>query len=293
MKDSDWEFLYELYKNPNMSKVASLLYVTQPSLTKRLQYMESEFQVAIVNRTPKGLEFTPEGEYLAERAKLYLDFMKETKEGLDLYKVNTEYIITIGTSYTYSKFKLPDVLVKCSKEHPDIKFQVINDQSNNLFRKLLEDTIDVAFISGDYDGSVNRVLIGSSDAYLVTKEPVELKDLLKMQRIEYSTNDRTKELLRGWWERQFNKEEPAGMAAGFIDVAWQLISKGLGYTCCFLPEDFENEYNLCLTPLLNADGTKIKRNTWFIYSKNKRLSKGLVEFIGFIEKELSLPKDNV
>lgn len=53
MKDSDWEILYELHRNPNMTKVANLLYITQPSLTKRLQHMEAEFQVTIVNRTPK------------------------------------------------------------------------------------------------------------------------------------------------------------------------------------------------------------------------------------------------
>ena len=57
MKDSDWEILYELHRNPNMTKVANLLYITQPSLTKRLQHMEAEFQVTIVNRTPKGLTF--------------------------------------------------------------------------------------------------------------------------------------------------------------------------------------------------------------------------------------------
>ena len=63
-----------------MTRVANLLYMTQPSLTKRLQHMEAEFQVDIVNRTPKGLEFTPEGEFLATRAAKYLDFLKETKE---------------------------------------------------------------------------------------------------------------------------------------------------------------------------------------------------------------------
>ena len=86
MKDSDWEILYELYKNPNMTKVANLLYITQPSLTKRLQHMEEEFQVTIVNRTPKGLEFTPEGEYLGEQARQYLDFMKKTKAKLEEMK---------------------------------------------------------------------------------------------------------------------------------------------------------------------------------------------------------------
>ena len=82
MKDTDWEILYELYKNPNMTKVANLLYITQPSLTKRLQHMEEEFQVTIVNRTTKGLEFTKEGEYLAQQAKKYLDFINQTRNVL-------------------------------------------------------------------------------------------------------------------------------------------------------------------------------------------------------------------
>lgn len=68
MKDFDWELLHELYKNPNLTKVANVLYITQPTLTKRLQHIEAEFDVTIVERTPKGLEFTPEGKYLAEQA---------------------------------------------------------------------------------------------------------------------------------------------------------------------------------------------------------------------------------
>ena len=82
MKDTDWEILCELYKNPNMTKVANLLYITQPSLTKRIQHMEEEFQVTIVNRTTKGLEFTKEGAYLAEQARKYLDFLGETRDTL-------------------------------------------------------------------------------------------------------------------------------------------------------------------------------------------------------------------
>ena len=74
------------------------------------------------------------------------------------------------------------------------------------------------------------------------------------------------------------------MAVGYIDFAWQLINKGLGYTCCFLPDDFQNEYNLCLTPLVKTDGTEVIRNTWFVYSKNKRISRTLEEFIEYIER---------
>ena len=37
MKDSDWEILYRLYKTPNITKVANMLYISQPSLTRRLK----------------------------------------------------------------------------------------------------------------------------------------------------------------------------------------------------------------------------------------------------------------
>ena len=285
MKDSDWEILHELYKNPNMTKVANLLYMTQPSLTKRLQHMEAEFQVDIVNRTPKGLEFTQEGEYLAERAAKYLEFLKETKSKLEELKDKSKDSILIGSSYTYSKYTLTDILVKYTAGHPNTTFEIINEQSNILFRKMLEDSIDVGFIRGDYDGPVHKTLVGQNQAYLVTKEPVDYEELPKMQRIAYKTNDRTKELLDGWWEDHFRTEAPAGMAVGYIDFAWQLIDKGLGYACCFLPENFQNEYNLCLTPLERKDGTKVIRNTWFVYSKNKRISKTLEVFIVYIEKE--------
>lgn len=285
MKDTDWEILHELYKNPNMTKVANLLYITQPSLTKRLQHMETEFQVTIVNRTPKGLEFTPEGEFLAQQAEKYLKFLRDTQEKLKEFKETTEAEILVGSSYTYSKYTLTDLLLKYRMVHPNVNFTVVNDQSNVLFRKMLEGSVDVAFIRGDYEGAVNKTLIGKNEAYLVTKEPVDMKSLPSMQRIGYKTNDRTKELLEKWWENWYGTEFPAGMVVGYIDVAWQLIARGIGYTVCFLPENFENQYNLCLTPLKNKDGSPVTRNTWFLYSKNKRISRTLEDFITYIERD--------
>ena len=259
MKDSDWEILYELYKNPNMT--------------------------TIVNRTPKGLEFTSEGKFLGEQAKVYLDFMNRTKAKLEEMKSCPDSVITIGSSYTYSKYILSDLLIEYKTKHPNIEISIVNEQSNILFRKMLEGSIDVGFIRGDYEGAVNKLLLGKNQAYLVTKEPVDIEELPKLQGIGYKTNDRTKEILDNWWKNRFGTEAPANMIVGYIDVAWQLIHKGLGYTICFLPDNFENEYDLCLTPLENKDGTGVYRNTWFVYSKNKRISNSLEEFIQYIEKE--------
>lgn len=290
MKDTDWEILYELHKNPNMTKVANLLYITQPSLTKRIQHMEEEFQVTIVNRTTKGLEFTAEGEFLAEQAKKYMDFMNATRNRLKEIKDSADGEIVIGASYTFSKYTLSDLLLTYRMEHPNIRFSIVNDQSNILFRKMFDESLDVAFIRGDYEGAVNRTLIAVNKAYLVTREPVDLEKLPDMQFISYKTNDRSKEIIEGWWQETFSSELPAGMTVGYVDVAWQVVAKGLGYTLCFLPDNYENEYNLCLTPLTHKDGTFVTRNTWFLYSKNKRMTKVLEDFVTYIEKNCNLKK---
>ncbi len=290
MKDTDWEILYELHKNPNMTKVANLLYITQPSLTKRIQHMEEEFQVTIVNRTTKGLEFTQEGEFLAEQARKYMEFMNTTRMRLKEIKDSADGEIVIGASYTFSKYTLSDLLLTYRMEHPNIRFSIVNDQSNILFRKMFDESLDVAFIRGDYEGSVNRTLIAVNKAYLVTREPVDLEKLKEMQFISYKTNDRSREIIAGWWKETFDMDLPAGMTVGYVDVAWQVVAKGLGYTLCFLPDNYENEYDLCLTPLMHGDGTFVTRNTWFLYSKNKRMTKVLEDFVTYIEKHCNLKR---
>ena len=171
MKDSDWEILYRLYKTPNITKVANMLYISQPSLTRRLKGIEEEFNIKIVSRTSKGVTFTPEGEYLAKKAENYMDFIKEIKNDLKSYKGEYEGTITVGSSYIYSKYKLADVLSNFSKDYPSVNFEIINDQSNKLYRKILEGSLNLGFISGDYEGNINKILVKQDKAYIVSKEP--------------------------------------------------------------------------------------------------------------------------
>ena len=235
IKDSDWEILYKLYETPNMTKVADMLYISQPSLTKRVKNMEKEFGVKIINRTSKGVKFTSEGEYLAKKAKEYMEFIKNVKEGLNSYKTELEGTIKVGSPYTYSKFELTDVLFEYSKVNKNVKFEIINDQSNNLFKMVLKNHIELGFICGDFDGDVNKILVKQNKAYIVSKGPINLEKLSQMQRIDYKTNDKSKEILDRWWRKTYGENPPIGMFAGYVEFAWQLVDKGLGYACYVRP----------------------------------------------------------
>ena len=288
IKDSDWEILYKLYETPNMTKVADMLYISQPSLTKRVKNMEKEFGVKMINRTSKGVKFTSEGEYLAKKAKEYMEFIKNVKEGLNSYKTELEGTIKVGSPYTYSKFELTDVLFEYSKVNKNVKFEIINDQSNNLFKMVLKNHIELGFICGDFDGDVNKILVKQNKAYIVSKEPINLEKLSQMQRIDYKTNDKSKEILDRWWRKTYGENPPIGMFAGYVEFAWQLVDKGLGYACCFLPDGFEKVYNLCLTPILDDEGNNIIRNTWLVYPKKKQMSTVVKDFVQFVKDNIQI-----
>ena len=288
IKDSDWEILYKLYETPNMTKVADMLYISQPSLTKRVKNMEKEFGVKIINRTSKGVKFTSEGEYLAKKAKEYMEFIKNVKEGLNSYKTELEGTIKVGSPYTYSKFELTDVLFEYSKVNKNVKFEIINDQSNNLFKMVLKNHIELGFICGDFAGDVNKILVKQNKAYIVSKGPINLEKLSQMQRIDYKTNDKSKEILDRWWRKTYGENPPIGMFAGYVEFAWQLVDKGLGYACCFLPDGFEKVYNLCLTPILDDEGNNIIRNTWLVYPKKKQMSTVVKDFVQFVKDNIQI-----
>ena len=292
MKDTDWKILNELYKTPNMTKVASIVSMSQPSLSKRLKHIEEEFGVKIMNREKNGLYFTKAGKYLAKQAESYLRLQKETLDTIEQMKSEEETVL-VGAAYTYSKFQLTDVLADYMESNPQADIQIVNEKSNVLFRKTLEESIDVSFVRGDYDGSMNRILVAQDQAYIVTRDPFCPEQLKEMPMINYETNDKTSQLIDAWWNGKMGEHvedvEKSAITVNYLDLAWNMVREGVGYLCCFLPADFKNHDDLYLTPLLDQTGRPVSRNTWCIYPKGKSMSRNLEQFIHYIQTNVAIP----
>lgn len=289
MKDTDWQILSELYKNPNITRVAERLYKTQSAVTKRLQSMEEGFGTRIVERTSKGLVFTETGAFLAKQAEKYLRLEEETRQGLrDLQAAETQSLV-IGSAYTYTKYSLDQVLRPFSAKHPRVSYRIVNKQSDLLHDMLLGGEIDAAFIRSDYYKGVNRILVDYTQAYCVTREPIALSMLPRLTRVGYQTNDLTNAQVAEWWEDCFGTPLPAvSVDAGYIEFAFRNVLAGNTYMLCFLPDNFVNEYGLCLTPLIKSSGSPVMRRSWFIYPQDKRRSALMEEFIRYVETEVAV-----
>jgi len=66
-------YLVEISKHNSISKAASALYVTQPSISKAIMDLEEELGITILDRTNKGVIFTKEGSELLFYAKMLIE----------------------------------------------------------------------------------------------------------------------------------------------------------------------------------------------------------------------------
>ena len=288
MRDSDWEILAELGKNPNVSRAAAALYMSQPTLTKRLQRIEAELGVLVAHRSGRGIELTDEGRYLADRGAEHVRFVTETRTRLAEMREGIAGSIKVGSSYSFNKYHLWDVLdgyeISTGK---NVRFDVVNEQSDVLFRRVLEGELDVVFEQGEFEGPVCRACVRRTPAYLVTKRPVALEELPRMRRVTYRSSGPSLALIDAWWESTFSEPMPEGSGAGYIGFALDLVARGEGFALCFLPDSFANTEGLTLTPLVMPDGKPVERGTWCVWAKGA-LSEPLASFVRYIKDEVAV-----
>jgi DNA-binding transcriptional LysR family regulator len=103
MRDLDWQIIATLHSERNITKVAELLFITQPALTKRIQQIENELGTALITRSTKGVAFTSEGEYAAARAREILALIDDVKQHIE----QTNLVEGGGPQARGSKFLCP------------------------------------------------------------------------------------------------------------------------------------------------------------------------------------------
>ncbi|ANY70193.1 hypothetical protein BBD42_29575 [Paenibacillus sp. BIHB 4019] len=97
-------YLVEVSKHSSISKAASALYMTQPSISKAIQDLEKELGVLILDRRNKGVTFTKEGTELLFYAKMLLEQMGSVVDHFN--KKNTTELKKLSLSSQHYSFAI-------------------------------------------------------------------------------------------------------------------------------------------------------------------------------------------
>lgn len=264
MKESDWLILDTLYREQSITKAADVLFMTQPSLTKRLKKIEMELDTTIVIRNPRGIVFTPQGEYLAKKAQEMLKTFTEIRHAV--IELNQGYTgsLKIGVTNSFGRFTLPGILNHYKTDHPSVKFDIVSGLSSEVVAMVQKKERYIGFIRGDHPFEGIKHLISVDPGYIVTKSEVQLDDLPHIPRIEYELDPLTVGLLDEWWYDHFSVPPLRGMIVNHGDTCREMIVNGLGYGAFLVPDFLNGANHLYKIPMLTKDNKPVTRNTWMV-----------------------------
>ncbi|WP_407267895.1 LysR family transcriptional regulator [Radiobacillus sp. PE A8.2] len=132
----------------SISQAAKLSYVSQPAVTKQIHQLESTYEVLLFDRKDGRLVLTESGKVLYPYAKTIVeDFRRSQEAVLDNSKGYHE-TLTVGASLTIGEYLLPGLLGQYNRNHPDINFSLMVENTPRVLEALVEGVIDVALVEG-------------------------------------------------------------------------------------------------------------------------------------------------
>ena len=185
-----YEAFFAVAAHLSFSKAAEALFITQPAVSKQVKVLESEIGIPLFQRTGNSISLTSSGEKLFQYLKKAKIIQRQIESDVEIIKNNltARGELKIGASTTISLYVMPKILSSFHKKFPNVKILLINRNSENIVKALMDQEIDLAIIETHFQ--INTVhfesfmhdeiipICAKSSPY--AQAEIELEDLKKI-----------------------------------------------------------------------------------------------------------------
>lgn len=143
-----YKVFFEVASYLSFTKAAEVLYISQPAVSKQIKKLEAELSIALFERSGNTIKLTPSGEKLLQYLHKVRLIEKQMQSDVDIVKEQIEVRgeLKIGASTTVSLYVMPRILSSYRKKFPQVRILLINRNSENVLRALINKEIDLAII---------------------------------------------------------------------------------------------------------------------------------------------------
>ncbi len=286
MDYTDWLILKTLSQERKITSTAEKLFITQPALTYRIKMLEKEFQTPLLVRTPKGIEFTSEGNIVCAYAEEMLKQYNDVKNVVSSMDNEVRGTVSVAVSPAFIRELIPDILCEFRKKYPKVSIYLKSDLSSLCIDKLMNDEVHVAIIRGNYNLRCNSNLLNIRPITLITKEQINLKDLPKLPYIMYETDETLERDIFTWWYDNYDVPPNVIMHINDSRACREMVARNLGFSILPASNNKEN-YDFYEIGLLKKDGSYLERASWIIYKDYTKKINATKVFIDFVRKYMA------
>lgn len=129
-----------------ITRAAQALNVAQPALSRQIRKLEEELGVTLLVRRPRGVELTPAGARLLERAEAVFQTLRETSEELRSDALAGKGRISLGVPPAMGVMLVPEMMRRFRATLPQAALHVREGVGHWLVEWVLEQRVDLALV---------------------------------------------------------------------------------------------------------------------------------------------------
>jgi DNA-binding transcriptional LysR family regulator len=144
------EVFQEVARLKSFTKASQALFISQPSISKHIKQLEEDYKVSLFERKGNTIELTHEGKILydallkARAIEKQLEFDISTSRNPESAKGE----LKLGASTTVALYIIPSVLSDFHQKHSHVSITLVNRNSENVLKALLDHEIDIGIMEG-------------------------------------------------------------------------------------------------------------------------------------------------
>lgn len=283
MDDKDYELLILLSKTNNITHTAEQLYISQSTLSKRIRSIEKELSTELLIRSRQGVHFTPAGEVVLKHAQAIMEHKEQMTRDIDSLKNIVSGTIKLGVSVNFAHYKLPQFLKSFKNQYPLVATHIHTNQSRDLYKLLLKNTLDAAILRGDFqDWTGNKLFLYRERICLIYNNEIQsLSDLNNLPYITRETDTNMEHAVIRWLnENNLSQNIKSDITVDGIQTVVNMVKENLGWA--IVPEICLENFTGTVKPLFFNDGMPLERSTYLLYQPNLKVLPQIDAFIQFM-----------
>ncbi|HYM14937.1 MAG TPA: LysR family transcriptional regulator [Dehalococcoidia bacterium] len=293
------EAFVQVAQHRSFSKAADALFLTQPSVTARIQSLERDLGEALFERNGRGVRLTEMGATFLPFARRSLKALQEGRDALEGMRNLDIGTLKLGSALTVSTYVLPKILKRYCSAYPGVEVSVHTGRSEQVLQMVLSDDVHCALERTVQHPEIvtiplyedDLVLVASPEHRFARAGSATIEDVGREPLILFDRGSSYNQLIQGVF-RQHGIVPRTLMELDTIEATKKMVEEGLGIA--LLPKvSTEREFEQARLRHINvSDAAMPRRQISLIFRKNRKHTRAVQAFLALIAElyEVTIPE---
>ena len=167
MEFAQLEAFLEAANRGSFRRAADALYLSQPSVSARVQTLENEVGVALFHRTARGVRLTDMGRTFLPFAQRSMETLRRGREVLESVRQTSAGILNMATARVIGTYVLPETLQKFQQLYPDANLHIKVGGSSDVLQMVVDEEVQLGLARFMQHPDVDALHLYDEEAVLV------------------------------------------------------------------------------------------------------------------------------